>query len=66
MRILRILEMSWMVIAILGLLFGTYKWITETLNHAIFIYGISAVAALMYFMRRKQRMSMEKQSEKSS
>ena len=59
---LKILETSWLVIAILGFLFGTFKWITESLNHAIFIYGITAIAALMYFMRRKQRMSMEKQN----
>lgn len=62
MRILKILETSWLIIAILGFLFGTYKWITETLNHAVFIYGITAIAALMYFMRRKQRISMEKQN----
>ncbi len=65
MRILKILETSWMVIAIIGFLFGTFKWVTESFNHAIFIYGITLIAALMYYMRRKQRISMEKQSGKT-
>lgn len=61
MKILRILELSWLFIAIAGVVAGTYKWLTEGLNQAVFIYGISVIATVFFIIRRKQRMSMEKQ-----
>jgi len=61
MKILRILELSWLFIAIAGVVAGTYKWIAEGLNQAVFIYGISVIATMFFIIRRKQRMSMEKQ-----
>ncbi len=61
MKILRILELSWLLIAIAGLVAGTYKWFSEGLSQAVFIYGISVIAFVFFIIRRKQRISMEKQ-----
>lgn len=61
MQMLRILEISWLIIAILSVAMGTYKCITHGFDEAIFIFLISVVAVAFYFVRRKQRISMEKQ-----
>jgi hypothetical protein len=62
MRILRILEISWLIIAIGALCAGTYKWFTSGLNQAVFIYAISIVATVFFIIRRKQRISMKRQN----
>lgn len=60
MKMIRILELSWLIIAIAGVSFGTFKAVTAGMSEAFFIYGITLIAAVFYFMRRKQRISMEK------
>lgn len=60
MKMIRILELSWLVIAIAGVSFGAYKATTAGINEALFIFGITLIAFVFYFMRRKQRISMEK------
>jgi hypothetical protein len=57
---LRILEISWLVITILGFLFGVYKWATASLGEAVFIFIISAIAAIFYTIRRRQRIAFDK------
>jgi hypothetical protein len=64
MKMLRILEMSWLIIAILGVIFGIYKCLTSGINEALFIFGISLIAVIFFVMRRKQRIGMEKHEQK--
>ena len=63
MKMLRILEVSWLIIAILSVVFGTYKCISSGINEAVFIYGIGTVATVFYIIRRKQRNSAEKHNK---
>jgi hypothetical protein len=62
MKMLKILEVSWMIIALAAFGIATWKWVTEGFNQAIFIYGIAVIASVFCFIRRKQRLSMEKQN----
>ena len=62
MKILRILEISWLIIAIGSLCAGVYKLISAGLNQAVFIFAISMIAFVFVMIRRKQRIAMEKQN----
>ena len=57
---LRILENSWLLVAVSGSAFGTYKACVENISESIYIFLITSIALLMYLMKRKQRMNMEK------
>ncbi|MBS1763950.1 MAG: hypothetical protein JSS90_03160 [Bacteroidetes bacterium] len=62
MKILRILEISWLLIAIGAVCAATYKWMSAGLNQAVFIYIIAIIATIFYFLRRKQRITMQKKN----
>ncbi|MFI5219746.1 MAG: hypothetical protein ACHQNT_09680 [Bacteroidia bacterium] len=57
---LRILEVSWLLVVVSGSAFGTYKAFVENFAESIYIFLITSVAFLMYLMKRKQRLNMEK------
>ncbi|HNR49386.1 MAG TPA: hypothetical protein PKN14_09085 [Bacteroidia bacterium] len=62
MKILRILEVSWLLIAIGAVCAGTYKCIHDGLNQAVFIYVIAIIATIFFLIRRKQRITMQKKN----
>ncbi len=59
---LRILEIAWLSIAVISMGFGAFKTITEGFNEGIWFFIFTAVAGMMYSIRRKQRIASE-QSE---
>lgn len=62
---LRILEISWLVIALLGLSLGSFKWWSENFSAALWFFLFTVVALLFWIVRRRQRILMEKEREKS-
>ncbi len=60
MKIIRILEMAWLVIAIAGAVIGTYKFSSEGWDQAVYFYIFTIVASIFYYIRRRQRIKMEK------
>jgi len=52
---LRILEKAWMAVAILTGLVTAYLLVTQQFSESIFMIICSAIASVMYFVRRKQR-----------
>ena len=62
---LRILEISWLLIAVTGSSFGLYKTFTEGFIDAVYIFILTIIALIFYMIRRKQRIAMEKQQEES-
>ncbi|MDQ3192955.1 MAG: hypothetical protein M3Q58_15310 [Bacteroidota bacterium] len=58
MKIIRILELAWLVIAIAGAVLGTYKFSTEGWDEAVYFYIFTIVAAVFYYIRRRQRIKM--------
>lgn len=63
---LRILEISWLALAIIGALFALYKFITEGVGEALFPVFFTLVAFVFFFVRRKQRIAMEKEHQQVS
>lgn len=60
-KIVRILEICWLIIAIAGIVLGAYQFYVGNSEHALYFYIFTAVAGIFYYMRRKQRLRLEKQ-----
>lgn len=64
MKILRILEVSWLVFGITGLGMAIYNFFTIGAGSAVLPLGFSAIAGVFYWVRRKQRINFERQKER--
>ena len=60
---LRVLEVSWLVVFLFGLGFALYKALTEGIASAIYILFFTAIALALYLIRRKQRIMMDRQKQ---
>lgn len=60
MNTLRILEISWLVFGIAGLVLCGYNLITESVQAAMWPLIFTAIAAVFYTVRRKQRIAFDK------
>lgn len=60
MNTLRILEVSWLVFGIAGLILCGYNLITESVQAAMWPLIFSVIAAVFYMVRRKQRIAFDK------
>lgn len=60
---LRILEISWLLVALIGLSIGIYKTVTEGFIEAVYVFIFTIVALIFYMMRRKQRIAMQQSRE---
>lgn len=58
---IRILEISWMIIAALTAVIAVYQFFVEGWQSAIWMFGVTAIALVMYGIRHKQRIRFEKQ-----
>jgi hypothetical protein len=57
---LRILEISWLIILLVSVSFGTWRWLTEGFSCAIWFYMVTVISSIAYLVRRKQRMATER------
>jgi hypothetical protein len=57
---LRILEISWLSIALLGLGLGGFKWWSESFSTALWFFILALVALAFWLVRRRQRILMQK------
>ncbi len=62
MKIIRTLELAWLLIAIAGAGFATYKFVNEGWAEAYILYIFTIVAAIFYYIRRRQRIKMEQEN----
>jgi hypothetical protein len=65
-RMLRILEISWLIILMVSLSFGTWRWLTEGFSCAIWFYIVTIISSIAYAVRRKQRMATEREVRRQS
>ncbi|MFN5325122.1 MAG: hypothetical protein ACK5C5_09410 [Bacteroidota bacterium] len=63
MKILRILEISWLAFGITGVGLGLYSFLTTGAGSAILPLAFSLIAFTFYWVRRKQRIAFEKQKQ---
>lgn len=61
-RILKILEITWLVVALSALVLGFYKLYIGDHRNAVIFYIFTLIAGLFWFLRRKRRQSLEKES----
>lgn len=62
-RIIRILEIAWLVIAIASIVFGVYETITIGIGESYLFFIFTVVAGIMYGMRRRQREKLQDESK---
>ena len=60
LRIVRFLEIMWLVIAIISTVIGSYHLVKTTVMDAGFFYFLAAVAVGLFFLRKRHRKSLEK------
>ena len=56
------LEISWLMLALIALAFSCYKFLSEGFSEAFFYIIVMAVSFAMYLIRRKQRMRINKET----
>lgn len=61
----KILEISWLAIGVIGMALAAYKYTTEGFDDALWFLILTFVAGIMYSIRRRQRINMEKHNNKS-
>ena len=61
MKILRILEISWLAFGILGIGLTIYNLLTVNAGSALLPLAFTCIAGIFYWVRRKQRIAFEKQ-----
>ncbi len=58
---IRILEISWLIIAFLTTMIAVYQFFVEGWQSAIWMLGVTLIAIVMYTIRHRQRIRFEKQ-----
>ncbi len=58
---LRVLEITWMLIAIMSLITGLYITFTRSLQDSYVFLLIAVAAGFFYYLRRRQRESSEEE-----
>ena len=59
----RILEIAWLLFTLAGATLGVYKLSTEGISESLFFFFFTLIAGIFYFIRRKQRIAMEKENQ---
>ena len=60
-KVIRFLELMWIAVAAFCVIIGTYKLFTmPSYMDALFFYVFGVLAVLLFFLRRRQRRSIEK------
>jgi len=65
-KVIKFMEKMWMMLSILTFLIAIYFSIKNGVFDALYFYGFSVVAGLLFLMRRKQRRFHEKQESENS
>ena len=60
---LRILEKVWLIIGLLGLIMAVYSFFCSARDKSAYLLMITLVSAVMFYVRRKQRIRFEAQEE---
>lgn len=64
LKVVKFLEVMWLLIAICCIVIGTYKLITNPdFMDAMFFYTFCLLAMILYFLRRRQRKNLENTSQ---
>lgn len=65
-KMLRILETVWLFIGIAGIVLCIYSLINSDKQQAVYFLVFTAVSAIMFYVRRRQRKDLEKTNQAPS
>ncbi len=59
-KVIRFLELMWAFIAIICFIVASYHLLYKSIDDALFFYFFSAMAVVLYFLRKRQRKNIQK------
>jgi len=62
LRVMKILEVVWLIIAMFSLVMGIYHFNTYGMDTAQWFFGGAFVGAIFYAFRRRMRLRMEREA----
>ena len=62
-KVVKFLEKMWLMLAIVTFIIALYRSFTNDVYDALYFYGFSLIATLLFIMRRKQRKYHERNSQ---
>ena len=62
-KVLRFLEILWLVIGSVGIIMAIYSFFNSARDKSVYLLLITLVSAVMYYVRRKQRIRFEAQEK---
>lgn len=65
LKVIKFMERMWFMLAIVTFVIAVVRSFQESVFDALYFYGFSVVAILLFLMRRKQRRLQERQEDKS-
>lgn len=62
LKLVRFLELMWLVVAAISGVIGTIHLFKTTPKDALFFYFLAAIAIALYFLRKKNRIKLEQEN----
>ncbi len=62
-KMINFLEKMWLMLAIVTIILAVYKTFYSTIEDAAYFYVFCAVSIIFYFLRKRQRISLNSQQE---
>jgi hypothetical protein len=65
LKVVRFLELMWLVIAIISVLIGTFHLIYTGMVDGLFFYVFAGLATLLFYVRKRQRKNIQKNTSEN-
>jgi len=62
-KAIRILEIVWLVIAVIAILIGTYETLNAGIGESYIFFIFTVIAGIMHTIRKRQRKRMESEGD---
>lgn len=63
LKVVKFLQMMWLVIAVITFIIATYHLIFTDIKDALFFYFFSAFSVLLFYIRKRQLKRLENMSK---
>ena len=65
LKVIRFMELMWLMLAIVTFIIAVVRSFQDGIFDALYFYGFSAIAIVLYIIRRSQRRMHERKQDKS-
>ena len=65
LKIIKFMERMWLMLAVVTFVIAIVRSFQYSIFDAVYFYGFSVIATLLFLMRRKQRRMQEREDDRS-